>query len=140
MPLPFKELLSSTLDYMWVFLHENSSSHVTSSASRFFHLMRYSIITRFLYCLVLVSKIVSSSSIIFPSSLISSRRVLTRILSLIAFFKQETWKIGCTREAEGSSNSFFHVSFSTTSRSSYSSLMILHIFPSCCHFIFSSLT
>ncbi len=78
---------------MWVFLHENYSSNVSSSTSRFFHLMRHLVIARFLIYLVLISKIASSSSIVFPSSVIFDIRVWTRILSLITLFKQETGRI-----------------------------------------------
>ena len=75
---------------------KNSSSHVTSSTGRFFHLTRYSVIARFLSFLILVSRIVYGSSVIFPSPLIYDKIVCIGILSLIVFFKQETWKNGCT--------------------------------------------
>ena len=109
MALPFKELLSSTLAYNWVFLHEKSSSHVASFNSRFFHLMRYSPITQFICYLVLYSNIVYDSSIFFPYSSIFSRIAWTSIFSPITLFKQETWKIGCTFEYGGNSNPLKHL-------------------------------
>lgn len=45
-----------------------SSSHVTSSIGKFFHLMRYSPISLFCNCLIHVSMFVSGSSMIFLSS------------------------------------------------------------------------
>jgi hypothetical protein len=83
---------------------KKSFSHVTTSIGRFFHLMRYSIIALFHSRLILVLRTIFGSSMIFSSSLISSKIVWIGILSLITLFKQETWKIGCTREDEGNSN------------------------------------
>jgi hypothetical protein len=83
---------------------KNSSSHVASSTGRFFNLMRYLVIALFHNCLILVSGIVYGSSMIFPFSLIFGKIVWTRILSPITFFKQETWKTGCTREDGGKFN------------------------------------
>ena len=63
-----------------------------SSIGNFFHLMRYWVIVCFYSCLSLVSRIVSGSSIVFPSSLISSKIVWIGTLSPITLFEKETWK------------------------------------------------
>jgi hypothetical protein len=53
----------------------NSSSYVTSSIGRFFHLMRYLVIDLFHSYLIFVSRIVSSYSMIFPYSIILGKIV-----------------------------------------------------------------
>jgi hypothetical protein len=77
---------------------KNSSSHVASSTGGFFHLMRYLVIAQFCSYLILVSRIVSGCSVIFPSSLNYGKIVWIGILSPITFFKKETWRTECTRE------------------------------------------
>ena len=77
---------------------KNSSSHIESSTGKFFHLMRYLVISKFYNFLILVSIIFSSSSIIFHSSSISRKIVRTRILSPITLFNHKTWKTRCTYE------------------------------------------
>ena len=75
---------------------KDSYSHVESSAGKFFHLMRYSIIDQVLSFLVLVSSVFSSSNMNFPSSSRLKKMVLIGVSSPITFFKQETLKIQCT--------------------------------------------
>jgi hypothetical protein len=62
------------------------------------------VIARFISCLVLVSRIVSGSSMIFPYSLIYGKIVWSGILLPITFFKKETWKTRCTCEDGGNYN------------------------------------
>ena len=87
-PSPSNKCCHQHLTNHGCFCMKNSPSHVTSSTGRFFHLTRYLVITQFHRILILVSRIVSGSSMIFPFSLMSSKVVQTRILSPITLFKQ----------------------------------------------------
>jgi hypothetical protein len=86
MPVPFKKCFPQHLSNQGFLCMNNSSSHVASSTSRFFHLTRYSVTARFLSFLILFSRIVFGSSMIFPSSLSSGKLFFTGILFLITFF------------------------------------------------------
>jgi hypothetical protein len=65
---------------------------------------RYFVIAQFINYLILISRIVSGSSVIFPSSLIFGKIVWTGTLFPMTFLKKETWKTRCTHEDGGNSN------------------------------------
>lgn len=67
----------------------NSYSHIASSIGRFFHLMRYSYIIQFMSYLILVSRIIYISNMIFPSLSLCDKIVWTRIVSLITSLRNK---------------------------------------------------
>lgn len=91
MLLPYKQVLPSTLDQLWMCLHEE----VIFPCRLFYWLIlpldevlnHYSISQFLDPCF--------KSNITFPSSLISGKIVYNVILSLFDFFKKETWKTKC---------------------------------------------
>jgi hypothetical protein len=74
MTLPFKQVLSSTLDNHDFVCMNKSSSHVASSTCSILDLIGYLVFARFHIFLI----------------------VCTGILSPIIFFKKETWNTGFT--------------------------------------------
>ena len=81
----------------------DSSSHVKSSTSKFFHLMRYLVIIWLHSCLVLVSMICSCFNLIFPSSSSSNKIVWIGILSLLPFLSKKHGKLGVPLMVKGTS-------------------------------------
>jgi hypothetical protein len=60
---------------------KNSSFHVAFFIGKFIYLMRYSMITQFRSCLILVSMIFFDSNIIFLTSSSSNKIVLSGIVT-----------------------------------------------------------
>ena len=124
-----KKCCPQRLSSSWCSYIKFLSSHVESSSSKLFHLMRYSEIDRFRSCQVLVSVTAPGSNMIFPSSSSFGNIVWIGIFynfwmsghisssffhSYLVSFIQFGWIIEMVHNNASTSSSFLESAYATT--------------------------